>query len=235
MSQPIIAITGSGGFLGSHTLNALKGCIVRPITLGDYFDQDQALYALDGADKLIHIAGANRGNDVGLLNFAFAWQLSQALAKTNNPPSQIVFANSTQAGNGTEYGNSKQQASEMLCQVAQNIGAEFMDLKLTNLFGEGGKPYYNMVTSTFCHLLATNQKPQIAQDRELQLLYVKDAADLLAGNTEFAKLPELIETESVSGLLARLTEIAELVSLGYEPDTSTRFQANLVKTFLSFV
>jgi UDP-2-acetamido-2,6-beta-L-arabino-hexul-4-ose reductase len=235
MSQPIIAITGSGGFLGSHILNALKGCIVRPITLGDYFDQDQAIYALDGADKLIHIAGANRGDDVGLLNFAFAWQLSHTLIEANNPPSQIVFANSTQAGNGTEYGNSKQQASEMLCQVAQDIGAEFIDLKLTNLFGESGKPYYNMVTSTFCHLLATNQKPEIAQDKELELLYVKDAADLLAGNVEFAKLPELIETESVSGLLARLTEIAELISLGYEPDTSTRFQANLVKTYLSFV
>ena len=235
MSQPIIAITGSGGFLGSHTLNALNGCIVRPITLGDYFDQDQALYALDGADKLIHIAGANRGDDVGLLNFAFAWQLSHTLTEADNHPSQIVFANSTQAGNGTEYGNSKQQASEMLCQVSQDIGAEFIDLKLTNLFGEGGKPFYNMVTSTFCHLLATNQKPEIAQDKELKLLYVKDAADLLAGNTDPAKLPELIETESVSGLLARLTEIADLISLGYEPDTSTRFQANLVKTYLSFV
>jgi UDP-2-acetamido-2,6-beta-L-arabino-hexul-4-ose reductase len=235
MSQPIIAITGSGGFLGSHTLNALKGCIVRPITLGDYFDQDQALYALDGADKLIHIAGANRGNDVGLLNFAFAWQLSHTLLEANNPPSQIVFTNSTQAGNGTEYGNSKQQASDMLCEVAQDIGAEFIDLKLPNLFGEGGKPFYNMVTSTFCYLLATNQKPEIAEDKELQLLYVKDAADLLAGITNIANLPELIETETVSGLLARLQEIAELVSLGYEPDTSTRFQANLVNTFLSFV
>ena len=235
MSQPIIAITGSGGFLGSHTLNALKGCIVRPITLGDYFDQDQALYALDGADKLIHIAGANRGDDVGLLNFAFAWQLSHTLLEANNPPSQIVFANSTQAGNGTEYGDSKQQAAEMFCQVAQDIGAEFVNLKLPNLFGEGGKPYYNMVTSTFCHLLANNQKPQIAQDKKLQLLYVKNAADLLAGNIKIANLPELIEIETVSGLLARLQEIAELVSLGYKPDTSTRFQANLVKTFLSFV
>jgi UDP-2-acetamido-2,6-beta-L-arabino-hexul-4-ose reductase len=235
MSQPIIAITGSGGFLGSHTLNALKGCIVRPITLGDYFDQDKALYALDGADKLIHIAGANRGDDVGLLNFAFAWQLSHTLIEADNPPSQIVFANSTQSGNGTEYGNSKHQASDMLNQITENIGADFVDLRLPNLFGEGGKPHYNMVTSTFCHLLATNQKPQIAQDKELQLLYVKDAADLLAGNTKIANLPELIETETVSGLLARLQEIAELVSLGYEPDTSTRFQANLVNTFLSFV
>jgi UDP-2-acetamido-2,6-beta-L-arabino-hexul-4-ose reductase len=235
MSQPIIAITGSGGFLGSHTLNALKGCIVRPITLGDYFDKDQALEALDGADKLIHIAGANRGDDVGLLNFAFAWQLSHTLIEANKPPSQIVFANSTQAGNGTEYGNSKQQASEMLCEVAQDIGAEFIDLKLTNLFGEGGKPFYNMVTSTFCYLLATNQKPEIAEDKELELLYVKDAADLLAGNTEIAKLPELIETETVSGLLARLTEIAELVHLGYEPNTGKRFQRNLAATYLSYL
>jgi UDP-2-acetamido-2,6-beta-L-arabino-hexul-4-ose reductase len=235
MSQPIIAITGSGGFLGSHTLNALKGCIVRPITLGDYFDRNQALYALNGADKLIHIAGANRGDGIGLLNFAFAWQLSHTLIEADNPPREIVFANSTQAGNGTEYGNSKQQASEMLCQVAQDIGAEFIDLKLTNLFGQGGKPFYNMVTSTFCYLLATNQKPEIAQDKELQLLYVKDAADLLAGNVELAKLPELIETETVSGLLARLQEIAELVSLGYDPDASTRFQRNLVATFLSYV
>jgi UDP-2-acetamido-2,6-beta-L-arabino-hexul-4-ose reductase len=235
MSQPIIAITGCGGFLGSQTLNALKGCIVRPITLGDYFDKDKALYALNGADKLIHIAGANRGDDVGLLNFAFAWQINHTLTEADNPPSQIVFANSTQAGNGTEYGNSKQQASEMLCQVAQDIGAEFIDLKLTNLFGEGGKPYYNMVTSTFCYLLATNQKPEIAQDKELELLYVKDAADLLAGNTQLSSLPELIETETVSGLLARLQEIAELVSLGYEPDASTRFQRNLVATFLSYL
>lgn len=228
-------MTGAGGFLGSHTLSALKNSIVRPIALGDYYDKDQARDALDGAEKLIHIAGANRGQDVGLLNLTFARQLRETLIESENQIRTIVYANSTQAGNGTEYGSAKQQAADMLCQIAREVGAGFLDLKLPNLFGEGGKPHYNMVASTFCHLLATNRAPQIVEDKELELLYVRDAADLLAGMVDSSKLPDLIETETVSGLLARLTEIADMTSSGNSPDTSTRFQAHLVKTYLSFV
>ncbi len=228
-------MTGAGGFLGSHTFSALKDSIVRPIALGHYYDKDEALEALDGAEKLIHIAGANRGEDVGVLNLTFARQLRDTLIESENQLRTIVYANSTQAGNGTEYGSAKKQAADMLYQIAGEVGADFLDLKFPNLFGEGGKPHYNMVTSTFCHLLAINKAPQIVEDKELKLLYVRDAADLLAGMVDASMLPDLIETETVSGLLARLTEIAELISSGSSPDTSTRFQANLVKTFLSFV
>jgi UDP-2-acetamido-2,6-beta-L-arabino-hexul-4-ose reductase len=235
MNLPTVAITGSNGFLGSHTVTALDDSIILPVAVGQKFNLHKALEAIDGADKLIHLAGVNRGNDVGPLNILFAQQLSQVLLASNNPPSLVIYSNSTQAGNDTDYGQAKLQAGEILNKTCQQIGADFIDLKLPNLFGEHGKPFYNMVTSTFCHLLAEGKTSEVQDNKKLTLLYVKDAADLLAGNVPIRWLPELQETETVSGLLARLTVIAKATKSGQPLDTSTRFQRNLVSTYLSSV
>jgi UDP-2-acetamido-2,6-beta-L-arabino-hexul-4-ose reductase len=235
MTESIIGITGSNGFLGRHTCSTLSQSNLRPIKLGKGFDKNRALASLENSNSLIHLAGVNRGENVGEYNVWFADQLSQCLQTAKNPPKIIAYANSIQAGNGTEYGEAKQEAAQILSKTAELIGAQFVDIKLPNLFGEAGKPFYNMVTSTFCALLANNEEPKILEDKKLTLMYVKDAANLMTGKVPLSELKELQEEETVSGLLQRLRDMSESIKSGKNPDYFTRFEKNLFATYSSFI
>lgn len=234
-----VALTGGRGFLGWHTRAALyeKGAEVSLIPVGDSFDIAKARTAVNGVDRLIHLAGVNRAEDEEVRegNLTFASQIAKAILSVENPPSVVVYANSTQAGNGSVYGEAKLAAGTLLREAAEEVGAEFLDVRLPNLFGEHGRPFYNAVTATFCHLLVEGEKPTVQDDKELTLLHAQDAADLLIGNCELGQQDILEQRETVSGLLARLREIDRLYRLGEIPDVSTPFARNLFNTYRSYM
>ncbi|WP_336501628.1 NAD-dependent epimerase/dehydratase family protein [Microbacterium paraoxydans] len=232
------AVTGARGFLGWHLRAALQeeGVAVAGIPLGDAYDEGEAASALAGADRVIHIAGVNRGSDEEVLegNVAFATQLASALRATRTPPRVVVFANSIQAGNGSVYGEAKARAAGILADAASDVGAEFVDVALPNLFGEHGRPFYNAVTATFSHLIAQGDTPRIETDRELELLHAQDAADVLRGAVPFSGMPALQRRETVSGLLGRLQRYAALYGRGEIPDVSDPFDRDLFNTYRSY-
>ncbi|WP_345762839.1 polysaccharide biosynthesis C-terminal domain-containing protein [Leifsonia sp. McL0608] len=231
-----ISLTGANGFLGWHTRGAAhaQGISFAPIAVGDDFDLAAATDAISGTDRLIHIAGVNRASDPEVLegNIRFAQQLASALDRATPAPSVVVFANSTQAGNGTTYGAAKQEAADILRGAAGRAGAEFVDLHLPNLFGEHGRPFYNSVVATFSHLLASGGNPEIDQDRELTLLHAQNAADALLGSVDDDALAALDARETVTGLLTRLREISSVYSRGGEiPDIAHPFDRDLFNTY----
>lgn len=232
------AATGTNGFLGWHTRCAAReqGADIARIAIGDHFDLQQAATALSGVDRLLHIAGVNRGSDAEVEegNLLFAEQLAAALRAAPQPPATVVVANSTQAGNGSVYGTAKQRAAEIVRAAADDVGAVCLDLTLPNLFGEHGRPFYNAVTATFCHLVAEGGEPQVDQDRELTLLHAQDAADLLLGNVDVAAQGDLERTETVTGLLARIRGYASVYARGEIPDVSSAFDRDLFNTYRSF-
>lgn len=233
-----LAITGSRGFLGWHVRAAAveAGRESHGIVLGEGFDLDATAAALNGAARLIHLAGVNRGadDDVRQGNELFARQLSDALLRTDTPPLVVIFANSTQSTNGSVYGDAKAAASEILRSAAEKVGAEYVDVQLPNLFGEHGKPFYNAVTATFSHLLATGDQPTVEQDRELTLLHAQDAADILLGAVATEALSGLVSFTSVTALLGRLSGMAETYSGGEIPDISLKFDRDLFNTYRSY-
>lgn len=237
--QPKVALTGATGFLGWHTRAVLheQKATVRAFRAGANFDPDEARRAIEGASRLIHIAGVNRASDheVHDGNLLFATQIAEALRASHEPPPTVVYANSTQAGNGTVYGSAKEQAGAILAGAAQEVGSEFIDFRLPNLFGEHGKPFYNAVTATFCHLLAEGGRPTVENDKELTLLHAQNAAELLAGTTPVGRLSELQQSESVSGLLRRLEGFAEIYANGHIPDIADPFDRDLFNTYRSYV
>lgn len=232
-----VVLTGGRGFLGWHTRAALyeKGVDMSLVPVGTKFNLAEARRAVSGADRLIHLAGINRADDeqVKSGNQLFAKQIAETLLSVDNPPSTIVFANSTQAENGSVYGQAKLAASEILRAAAERVGAEFLDLRLPNLFGEHGRPFYNAVTATFCHILVEGEEPTVDTDKELTLLHAQDAADLLIGNCSLEEQDSLEERETVSGLLRRLKEIDSIYRRGEIPDVSTEFTRNLFNTYRS--
>ncbi len=231
-------LTGAHGFLGWHTRAALqeKAEVVSAVPVGEQFDLPQAQEAVNGVDRAIHIAGVNRASNkkIEAGNLLFAQQLADTLLTVDEPPAVVVYANSTQAGNGSVYGESKIQAAAILEKVAQEIGAEFHDIRLPNLFGEHGRPFYNAVTSTFCQILADGGEPTVDKDKELTLLHAQSAVDLLIGNVGLDKQASLEQHETVSGLLARLKGINDVYATGEIPDISTKFQRDLFNTYRSY-
>lgn len=233
-----VAMTGAMGFLGWHTRAALhaNGIHSIPIAVGAQFDVNVSAAALEGARRLIHIAGVNRASDdeVRHGNVMFASQMVEALRRAQNPPRVVVFANSTQAGNGSIYGTSKEVAAGILAEASKDLGLEFLDVKLPNLFGEHGKPFYNAVTSTFSHLLARGDRPQVVDDKELTLLHAQNAADLLTGEASTTSQTEMERRILVSELLGLLAHFADTYSSGQIPDMSEPFARDLFNTYRSY-
>lgn len=232
------AVTGARGFVGWHLRAALQeSCIaVDAIAVGDAFDLQQATHAIDGSSRAIHIAGVNRAsdNEVHDGNILFAEQFATALRSAENPPPVVVYANSTQATNGSVYGNAKARGGDVLAAAASDVGAEFIDLRLPNLFGEHGRPFYNAVTATFSHLIANDESPVVENDKELTLLHAQNAVDLLTGTVLPTSISDLQRHETVKGLLTRLQGYAELYRLGEIPSVADDFDRDLFNTYRSY-
>lgn len=232
-----VALTGANGFLGWHTRAALKekGIAAVAVPVGRDFDVPGAAAAMDNASRVIHLAGVNRGTDVEVNegNVRFAKQFASALRTTETPPPVVVYANSVQADNGTVYGTAKARAADVLASAAADVGADFVDIFLPNIFGEHGRPFYNSVTSTFSHLLAVGGNPTVDQDRDLTLLHAQNAADVLTGSVSVEQLTTLQHHESVSGLLSRLQKYAKMYEVGEIPDIAANFDRDLFNTYRS--
>jgi UDP-2-acetamido-2,6-beta-L-arabino-hexul-4-ose reductase len=235
-----IALTGAGGFLGFHIrAHALAERIeISPIGLGSKFNVDEAQRAVTGSTRLIHVAGVNRGTDkeVEEGNIAFARQLSEVVRASASPPRTIVFANSIQVRTDSVYGRAKSIAGEILQEAAEAAGSQFVDLELPNLFGEHGVPFYNSVVATFCHLLASDGgKPQVLEDRGLQLLHAGIAAEVLLGFQAAAAIAEHQVERTVQELLEDLIRLSGTYAGGDIPEFGSRYDRDLFNTYRSYL
>lgn len=203
------ALTGGNGFLGWHTRLALHsyGAASANIPLGERFDSPSAVEALEGTDVLIHLAGVNRGSDeeVARGNQLLAKQATEALRSCSTPPSEVVYSDSIHSRAGGVYGEAKNEVRRILSGACEELGVRFRPVMLPNVFGEHGRPFYNSVVATFCHLLVTGEGvPVVEADRELTLLHAQDAAEWLAGAIDEDEAVRRFYASSVSELLVLL-------------------------------
>lgn len=241
MSGPLqpTAVTGAGGFLGFHVRSLLRssGRRLSAVALGESFELDSALQSIDGADRLIHLAGVNRGTDVEVQegNLLFARQLAKALASSETPPKLVVFANSSQSGNGTVYGRAKEEAASILEAAAESVGSTFLNVRLPNLFGEHGRPFYNSVTATFCQLLVNGKTPEVHDDKRLTMLHAQNAAELLLGDQDLELMASWSTNITVGELLEKLLVISHTYRDGSLPSLKTDFDRDLFNTYRSYL
>lgn len=231
-----IAISGANGFLGWHTRCAAEGRGASSVGLGlgAAFSAADATRVLDGADRLVHLAGVNRGTDeeVSAGNVLFAEQIASALRGSEVPPPTVVFANSIQAAHGNVYGDSKRRAAEIIERACRDLGLEFVDLRLPNLFGEHGRPFYNSFVATFCRLLADGGRPTIEVDREVPLLHAQHAAAALLGDDH--EMDRHVVPATVSSVLRELERFASQYASGEIPAIESPFHRDLFNTYRSF-
>lgn len=229
-----LVLTGAGGFLGWHVRVLARALgLPEPVLVDRHLlaDPERLSAVLDGADRVVHLAGVNRGEPsaVAVGNIALARQLTAGLRGCTVPPKTVVFANSVQAGNGTPYGDGKAAAAVLLSEATRAFGSDFADVRLPNLFGEHGRPHYNSVIATFCRLLADGGEPEVSGDRELELMHATDAAGLLLDG---AQTPPTVR-RTVSDLAAQLTRFATVYRDAEIPELTDRFDVRLFNTYRS--
>jgi UDP-2-acetamido-2,6-beta-L-arabino-hexul-4-ose reductase len=232
-----VVITGGNGFLGFH-LRALlheRHADVHLAGLGDRIDRRRLHESVEGADLVIHLAGVNRAPELEIEegNVLFANQLADAITGVQSKPTRVVYAGSVQSNGSGVYADAKRKAGARLAEAASSAGCLFEEVRLPNLFGEHGRPFYNAVTSTFSYQLSRGEVPVVQQDRELELLHAQDAAEILVGDP--VDMRDRIRYETVSGLLTRLRAIADIYASGELPDLTQPFSRDLFNTYRSLL
>jgi UDP-2-acetamido-2,6-beta-L-arabino-hexul-4-ose reductase len=180
--QLTVGITGADGLIGTHT-RALFHVDSRFRVLAggkSLFTNERDMHDfLSRVDVVIHLAGMNRGDEtiVANTNIALVQRLIAACEASDRTP-HLIFASSTHIDRDTLYGASKRQCADLLDAWANRKGALFTNVILPNVYGEGGRPFYNSVISTFCHQLAVGDAPKIHVDAEMILLHANQAAHI---------------------------------------------------------
>lgn len=227
-----IILTGTNGFLGWHTrvrLRSLTDHEVVCVTRDNWADLNDLV---EGADAIIHVAGINRGapHEVNDGNVQLAEDIATAL-KANGTVTRIVYANSIWAGTGSPYGEGKAKANAVLAEAAADAGATYTDVRLPNIFGEGGRPNYNSFVATFVQKVIAGESPELL-DRPIRLLHVQAAAQTLIDGltTTLPNLEPLGAETGVQKVWDTLVSMKALYDTGDVPPLLNELDIELFNT-----
>ena len=237
-----IVITSVGSFLGwhlrvyCHARPEIKIVVIDRCILGNPSRLQEIICQ---ADVVVHLAGMNRGDDqeIERVNIELTRQLIAACKQTNARP-QVLLANSTHRDRDTAYGRSKRQSAGLLAAWASEAGAIFTDLVLPNVYGEGGRPFYNSVVATFCHQLAAGEEPKIVQDGQLELVHAQTVACVIVEAIEGRVSGEVRvqgDLLSVSECLRRLQGFDRSYRGHLIPELKTDVDLDLFNTYRSYL
>ncbi|MAS96605.1 MAG: hypothetical protein CMO55_25735 [Verrucomicrobiales bacterium] len=240
----VIAVSGAGGFIGSHLSEwAEKEGDVVLVELGrELFDSGELSSSLEACETVVHLAGMNRGDDDEIYgtNVRLAEQLVEALTVEKLRPN-VVYVSSIQRDSSNAYGRSKREAEKIFQEWAERVGASLSILIVPNVFGTGCRAFYNSVVATFCHQLSNGDEPKVFGDRELELLDVEILIQEIVGiiknpptGTDFFRITGMgrISTSELLQLLSSFQSDSfdEKVLL----DLADPLYSALYRTFLSY-
>lgn len=231
------------GLIGWHLRTFLHGqpsIAIVPANRATFASEENLSQFVSSCDVIVHLAGMNRGDEqeIARTNIALTETLVKALDRNDCHPN-IVFSSSIQVFRDTFYGQSKRICAEKLAEWALKREAVFTNLILPHVFGEGGKPFYNSVVSTFCFQLANGQEPRVINDATLELIHAQEVAKKIYDIILEPQNHEITLTGtpfSVGDLLSKLTRYAqdyrdkELVPL-----LNDRLDLQLFNTFRSYL
>jgi UDP-2-acetamido-2,6-beta-L-arabino-hexul-4-ose reductase len=246
MTKKIIGITGAAGFVGSHLRDRLareKGFELLPYDDSFYENRDAFIGFIKKTDVIVHLAGVNR-DEPGVVYKKNVELMEKLLACADAAQSTpyIIFSSSTQIERDNEYGRSKKRAMELLEQWSNKHNVPAVSMIIPNVFGDGGRPFYNSVVATFCHQITHGQEPTILQDGQMTMIYINDLVEEIYRLTE--NLPHGYRVEyiapraevKVSEILALLNRYKDAYyGSGTVPATRSAFERDLYNTFITYM
>lgn len=234
-----VVVTGADGFLGWHTRVRMRAVTDLDVVAVAESDWGRLGELVTGADAVVHLAGINRDTDeqVEFGNVRLAEELANAIradiaATGAQRGPTVIYSNTIHAGQDNPYGRGKAAAAAVLADAAAGWGASAVDVRFPNLFGEGGRPAYNSFVATFVDAVAADRAPSTVDDRDIELLHVQGAAQVLI---DAITRPEQVvrpagHPTSVRDVLDRLVSYRATYRGGEFPDLSSQFDVDLFNT-----
>ena len=247
-----IGITGQSGFIGSHLYNELgldPEKYERILFKDDYFIRSELLNTfVRQCDVIVHLAAVNRHpylEELYNTNVELVKTLIKAMLHENVRP-HIFFSSSIQEDYDNPYGKSKREGCRLFEEWAHKYSASFTCMVIPNVFGPFGLPNHNSFISTFCHKLTHNEKPEIVNDTEVNLIYVSTLCRQIKSNIDDAinyahqaiskKIIQPDFTKKVSEILTLLHIFkGQYFEQGTIPYISDFNDINLFNTFRSYI
>jgi UDP-2-acetamido-2,6-beta-L-arabino-hexul-4-ose reductase len=241
-----IGITGLVGFVGTHLKDRLsreKEFEVLPYD-DNYYENPAAFVDFTKkADCIVHLAGVNRHEPqvVYQKNIELMEKLLEYVDTAGNKP-YILFSSSTQIERDNEYGRGKKMAMELLEQWAQKNNASAVSMVVPNVFGDGGRPFYNSVVATFCHQVTHSEQPKIDKDGRMTMIYINDLVEEIvrliqspaAGyRVEYIKARAEVQVSEILALLNKYKEA--YFGSGMVPAIKSDFERDLYNTFITYM
>lgn len=219
-----IGVTGANGFIGEAVVNHLKNTEGVKITALDrikhnLLDYESLQSFVEGQDAIIHLAGVNRGTNRELLEVNTLGMLSllDAVVKFS-PSTKIVFASTFQIYLPQSlYGLSKKFAEDLLGVYGTNHKIQSTILRLSNVYGPGGKPFYNSVIATFAHLAKQAGPLKITGDgsQERDFIYLDDVVKAIAHAATYNQKETTEIIDICSGKSVSLREVITIIEKVY--------------------
>ncbi len=243
-----IGITGSHGFIGKHIVSALRD--KRNVRLS-FFDRPQNDLLNPGEnlekfvknkDVIIHTAAVNRGSDAEIIagSVAATYNLISAMKKYRSR-AKLIFLSSIQAETETLYGQSKKLTEIMLEDFSKQNKSPVSILRLTNVFGEGCRPFYNSAVATFCYQVANGKELTIhpqSRNKKLNLAYVKDVAKMIAEEVFTKHKNQFYYKRVFSKNEIKVGDLAQAIKSfkgGKPKKLKNKFHRDLYKTYISYL
>lgn len=215
-----VAITGGHGFIGNAIVRKLKK---RKIS---YTLLDQKKHNLlrptslksliSGKDVIIHLAAVNRGEnqDIIKVNVLGTLSLLEAISEYS-PNAKIIFSSTFQVYlKESLYGLSKRLAEELIKHYAQKKLLQGTILRISNVYGPGGRPFYNSVIATFAHLIKNGKTLNINGDgsQKRDFIFVDDVAEAIVKATLYKQQKSVEILDICSGKETILNEVIRIMS-----------------------
>lgn len=197
-----VGITGANGFIGTHLQRALDNPLLFQ---GDLSNIAQVKEFVRQCDRIYHLAGKNRADCGGILKNNLISTANIILAmKLENKFPEIVFASSQQTiwNPYSEYGFTKTLEEEVLKKTNK-----WCIFRIPNVYGPGGKPFYNSVVATFCYQLSKGEQATINDPSvQREFIYIDDLIqELLDPQFNSYKYPQG-DTLSIGEIYSLLTD-----------------------------
>ncbi|CAM4152484.1 NAD-dependent epimerase/dehydratase family protein [Deinococcus marmoris] len=242
MTEPTkIGITGADGLLGTHVRAYFHGLDDLEVRAANRqtFEVGRLAEFVDGCDAVLHLAGMNRGEDdvVARTNLELTRQLIEALEERGST-AHVLFSSSTHIERDSAYGTSKREAAALLLAWAERNGGKFTNIILPGVFGEGGKPFYNSVVSTFCHQLASGETPTPHNDAPIEQIHAQEVArrfETLLREGTVGDVRVQGKDMTVYGLLETLSGMRDLYAQHIIPDLREDIRRDLFNTYRSYL
>lgn len=236
-----VLITGHKGFIGKNLIDFLKDKKIQIYGHGRENMIEELEKTIKNIDFIFHLAGEVRPKSEDKLfeesNLGLTKSIIDILEK-NNLKIPILMASTIHAENPKNaYGTTKKEAEELLIEYSAKNKTPIYIYRLPHVFGEGCKPNYNSVISTWLYNSIIN-KEILVFDRGIKMnyVYVQDIVKEFCKHLEkksfdtFYKIPENYITT-----LGDVVDYIEEFNNQEKTVLDNKFKEKLYKVYLDYL